>query len=254
MKALFSTRWAQRPRAAAAFSLVELLVVIALMTTAALLAGPALNAVSKAGDITKSTYDLAGVVQNARAYAITNNTYVWVGLFEENADSAGNEGTGRVILSTVASRDGSSLAPSTGGTSYSLAPSQIIHIGKLVKLENTHLKTFPAGTGSGATFDTRPPIATTAAQFGDQTPTESIAQFQAFSGSTAYQFRKTIQFSPRGEACISGSTGDSLQYTMTPVVEIGLQPTRGTRVDTANPNVAAIQISGLLGNVKTYRR
>jgi hypothetical protein len=36
--------------------------------------------------------------------------------------------------------------------------------------------------------------------------------------------------------------------------EIGLKPTHGTSIDGNNPNIAAIQFSGLGGNVKIYRR
>ena len=69
------------------------------------------------------------------------------------------------------------------------------------------------------------------------------------SSTAQYNFTKAIEISPRGEVRVNNTN-----YSVKPVVEIGLQPTYGTLVDTANRNVAAVQITGVLGNVKIYRR
>jgi hypothetical protein len=63
-----------------------------------------------------------------------------------------------------------------------------------------------------------------------------------------YTFRKTVRFSPRGEANINST------YSLRNVAEIGLRPTHGTTVDTTNPNVVAIQFSGVTGSFKIYRQ
>jgi hypothetical protein len=62
-----------------------------------------------------------------------------------------------------------------------------------------------------------------------------------------YTFRKTVRFSPRGEAIIN---------TLSPsrVGEIGIKPTRGSTVDTNNSNVVAVQFTGIGGKVNIYRR
>src|SRR5207245_1018311 len=63
-----------------------------------------------------------------------------------------------------------------------------------------------------------------------------------------YTFYKTIRFSPRGEASINST------YMLRNPAEIGLRPTHGTSVDSNNPNVVAIQFTGVGGNIKIYRR
>jgi hypothetical protein len=131
-----------------------------------------------------------------------------------------------------------------------------------VKIDNAHLKTagdssFPIGSGAGddagGAFETRPAVGGTTAQIGDTSPGDSQAPFQYPVGdpvpSARYTFRKALQFSPSGEVRVN----DASQPLQT-IVEIGLQPTHGAVVDTNNTNVAAVQITGITGNVKIYRR
>ncbi|MDD5349376.1 MAG: hypothetical protein PHQ12_04115 [Chthoniobacteraceae bacterium] len=247
----------------AAFTLVESLTVMIAMALMMALAIPVVQPARAAEEMTRAAYDVAGVLENARAYAIAHHTYVWVGFYEEDA-AKGNAvaGTGRVILSTVASRDGTTIYDPNQVESPATAinPGRLTQIQKLVKIENVHLKTavsggavFPRGSGTGDTFPTRPAVSTATAQIGDSSPPNpSLTPFQYPVGSDTlpakYLFSKVIQFSPRGEARV-----DNTNYSIKPVVEIGLQPSRGNTVDAANANVAAVQVSGLLGNVKIYR-
>ena len=244
-----------------AFTLIELLVVIAIVALLSTLAIPAFVALKGAGDITKAADDIAGVLQSARAYAMANNTYVWVGFYEQDeslinsASAVATPGTGRVIISAVASKNGTmiynpnSLPISSGSMTQSLT-----QIYKLVKIDNVHLQTFSIGNGTGVTFATRPAVSGTMAQIGAAmlSAGSSKAPFQYPVGNPApavqYTFKTAIQFSPSGEVRVN-DTSQPLQ----PLVEIGLQPTRGTTVDMNNKNVAVLQVSGIAGNVIIYR-
>jgi hypothetical protein len=64
-----------------------------------------------------------------------------------------------------------------------------------------------------------------------------------------YTFIKAVQFSSSGEARINNST-NSLQ----PAGEVGFRPTHGATVDMNNPNVVAIQFTGIGGDVAVYRK
>ena len=256
----FSCRPKSRPHAA--FSLIESLSAAGLMVILMALVVPAIWPTQNAESMTRSAYEVAGVLENARAYALANNTYVWVGFYEEDAAKGpAVSGTGRLVLSTVASRDGTTIyPPDPKSPATKIDPSRLTQIGKLKKVENIHLKTasasdpvFPKGDGTGDTFLTRPTVSGLTAQIGDRSPTNaSLTPFQYPVGGTGlpvqYLFSKVIQFSPRGEAQV-----DNTNYSIKPVVEIGLQPSRGSAVDARNPNAAAVQVTGLLANVKVYR-
>jgi len=226
--------------------LTELLVVMAIMITLMGFVAPAFTGMKGAGDVTKAAYDIAGALENARSYAIAKNTYVWVGFFEESAAASvpGTAGTGRVVVGAVASRDGTKIYDPASPAA--LPGNSLVPVNKLVKLDNMHLKTFSAGTGTGGGFDARPTVSGSGAQIGDDLA--SGASLTPFT-TGQYKFTKAIEFNPRGEARMNNA-GSSLQ----PVVEIGLQPAHGESADTANKNVAAVQVTGVAGNVKIYRR
>ncbi|MEY2490894.1 MAG: hypothetical protein QOC70_2836 [Verrucomicrobiota bacterium] len=262
-----------------AFTLIELVVVIAIIAVLTVLVAPAFTHLKAANDLTNAAYTIKGVLEQARTYARVNNTYAWVGFFEENSSIASSNppvaGSGRLVLSSVASADGTAVYGSTPGA---IDPTRLTQITRLVRIDNLHLPLFAIGTGSGDTFDTRPALQfePTAgynySRFGElngASPntapyTNSQYPFQYPVGNPAptpqYTFLKTLQFSPRGESRINGNN-----YDVRRVVEIGLLQTRGGAVPAAasgagtstaayNGNVIAVQISGLGSVVKLYRR
>ena len=260
-----SVRATQRERASA-FTLLELLVVVGIIGLLLVLMAPAFTSIKGGTDVTSAAYTIKGVLDTARTYAKANNTYTWVGFFEENAPdpstSPANSGTGRIVMSIVASKDGTMLYTGNLGTPFTLdaSPNQaaLIQVGKLTKVDNVHLKTFPAATAAPPpdTFDTRPtppPSPAGAAQIGNDPSSPPIPSltfhYPVGSSPGQYTFIKVIQFSPRGEGVI-----DNSNYTLAPVSEIGVQPTHGTTVDTNSTNFVAIQFTGVGGSVKIYRK
>jgi prepilin-type N-terminal cleavage/methylation domain-containing protein len=262
-----------------AFTLIELAAVIAIIAVLTVLLVPVFTNLKGANDLTSAAYTIKGVLEQARTYARVNNTYAWVGFYEENGSIASTNpptsGSGRFVMSSVASVDGTTIYGSTPGA---IDPTRLIQVTKLVKIDNLHLPLFAIGTGMGGTFDTRPalplePIAGyNFSRFGELNApspntapyTNSQYPFQYPVGNPTptaqYAFLKTLQFSPRGESRINGNN-----YDVRRVVEIGLLQTRGSTVPaptngagtsmaTYNGNVIAVQISGLGSIVKLYRR
>ncbi len=235
------------------FSLVEILVVIAIIALLTGFMAPIFTSLKGAGEITKSAHDLANVLEIARAHAITHNTYVWVGFFEENGFPL--TGTSEIVISVVASRDGlQGFDPNASeSASNSLSASRLIQLGKLIRMGNIRLASFSDGLNTGEDFDTRPAVGSNEARIGGTNPPSSSKfPFQYPVGNPApspkYTFKKTLQFNPRGE-CRVNST-----YDMRPVVEIGLQPIHNKDSNTKNKNACAVQISGVAGTVKIYRQ
>jgi prepilin-type N-terminal cleavage/methylation domain-containing protein len=239
------------------FTLIELLVVIGIIGLLMVLLVPAFTSLRGGTDVTSAAYTIKGVLDTARTYAKANNTYTWVGFYEENVSNPSSPNTdpppvGRVIMSIAASKDGTILYdPNNLAT---INPINLTQVGKLTKIENVHLWTHtdtPAGIGS--TFDTRPNVASTYC-IGDSSPSNSATPFQYPVGNPApsaqYTFLKAVQFSPRGEARINNNSN-----TLQTVAEIGLEPTHGAAAPASIPaNVVAVQFTGVGGDVRIYRR
>src|SRR5207248_5600136 len=102
------------------FTLVELALVFGIMIIVATFIAPAFTNLKSAGDVTDAAYTIKGVLEQARTHAMANNTYMWVGFFEEDSSKSSTNpataGTGRVVISTMASRDGTSVYPSNSPT------------------------------------------------------------------------------------------------------------------------------------------
>lgn len=262
-----------------AFTLIELVVVIAIIAALTTLLVPLFTSLRGANDLTNAAYVIKGILEQARTYARVNNTYAWVGFYEENGSIASTNppsaGNGRLVMSSVASLDGTTVYGATPGA---IDPTRLTQVTRLVKIDNLHLALLAIGTGTGDTFDTRPALQfePTAgfnyARFGELNAlspntapyTNSQYPFQYPVGipspAPQYTFLKTLQFSPRGESRVNGNN-----YDIRRVVEIGLISTHGgavpgaangagTSTATYDGNVLAIQISGLGSTVKLYRR
>jgi len=246
------------------FTLLELLIVVGIIGLLLVLIAPAFTYIKGGTDMTSAAYTIKGVLDTARTYAKANNTYTWVGFYEENVANAASPNSdmpavGRVIISIVASKDGSEVYTSVGSPAADMdsTGAKLLQVGKLIKLENMHLRTFANGLGTGETFPTRPAIpggSPDNAKIGDTSPDPSLRYFHypptVPEGSRQYKFEKMIQFSPRGECRPQNDN-----YEMRAVIEVGLQQTHGTSTPTlADPTNCAVQLTGVGGNVKIYRK
>jgi type II secretory pathway pseudopilin PulG len=248
----------QRERVSA-FTLLELLIVVGIIGLLLVMIAPAFTYIKGGTDVTSAACTIKGVLDTARTYAKANNTYTWVGFYEEDVSQPSNNpaiaGVGKLVMSITASKDGTMLYTGNLGSPVTLDPpgsATIFQVGKLTKLDNVHLRTFPAPTSIPPpdTFDTRPAATSTASQIGDTTPPNPSLTFHYPVGGSQYTFVKSIQFSPRGEAVVTNRN-----YALAPVSEIGVEPTHGAAVPGSDPaNVIAIQFTGVGGAVKIYQR
>ena len=247
----------------AGFTLLELLIVVGIIALLMVLIAPAFTTIKGGSDVTSAAYTIKGVLDTARTYAKANNTYTWIGFFEENVANPASPNpdtpaVGRIVISIVASKNGTMLYTGNLASSVILdgPPNQtaLLQVGKLTKIDNVHLKTFLAATATPPpdSFDTRPAATSTAAQIGDTTPPSPALTFHYPVGTSPgqYAFTKAIQFSPRGECVITNTN-----YTPARIAEVGLMPTHGAAVPSPTPpNLVAVQINGFAGDVRIYRR
>ena len=265
-----------RRRLTSGFTLIELLVVIGITILLTALLTPAFTNLKRAGDVTSAAYTIKGVLEQARTYAMANNTYTWVGLYEEDGSQSSTNpptpGVGRLVMSVVASKDGTTVYdPNSNLNPDPIDPSKLVQLNKLVKIDNVHLPLVTIGSGTGSTFDTRPALQNDPvvgyndSRFGElngnpTAPTTNAKfPFQYPVGKPApaaqYTFTKTLQFNPRGEGRINST------YDVRRVIEIGLIPTHQNVAPTPTPsagnyagNVVVVQLNGFAGNVKIFRR
>ena len=266
------------------FTLLELLIVVGIIAVLLVLIAPAFTSLKSAGDVTSAAYTIKGVLDTARTYAKANNTYTWVGFFEEDISNPPNAGTGRLVMSIVASKDGTNLGadPNSNatGTDNWIDSTKLTQVGKLVKIDNIHLPLFSICPNcSGETFDARPSVQQdpvvgyNASRFGElSTSPPNTAPYDTTNNGltkfpfqypvgnpapTQYAFRRTLRFNPSGECRINST------YDVRKVVEVGLLQTHGTTIPPGtgigsqisyDGNVAAVQITGFGGSVKIYRR
>ncbi len=252
-----------RQRENAAFTLIELLVVLGIIAVLMVLVIPAFTNIKTGTDATSAAYTIKGALDTARTYAKANNTYVWVGFYEEDTtattptnNNPAYPGKGRVLLAIVASKDGTKIYQDTDSSS-SLPSDRISQIGKLVRIEGVHLTDIgnpsptPNPTPTPDTLAARPYT-----PYSEGSPFDHFNRISSDSSDTTlftftaqnYTFYKTIRFSPSGEANINST------YTLKHEGEIGIKPTHGTAVDTNTTNIVAIQFTGVGGSIKIYRR
>jgi hypothetical protein len=226
---------------------------------------PAFTSLRSGTDVTSAAYTIKGALDTARTYAKANNTYTWVGFYEENVSNPSSPNTdtpavGRVIMSIVASKNGTIIYDPTNLAQQDLTTS-LIQVGKLTKINNVHLWTHTdAPSGTGSNFDARPNVTSTYC-IGNTSPSNSTTPFQYPVGNPAptaqYTFVKAVQFSPRGEARINNSTVNvsGTIFPLQTAAEIGVEPTHGAVAPASIPaNVVAVQFTGVGGDVRIYRR
>ena len=240
----------------AGFTLLELLIVVGIIAVLLVLLAPAFTTIKSGTDVSSAAYTIKGVLDTARTYAKANNTYTWVGFYEENvanpaSPNSDNPKVGRLVMSIVASKDGSNVA-----TTNPIDPTKLIQVGKLTKIDNVHLATFPDATATPppVSFNTRPPVTFSGTQYSLAGVPNSSTPFQYPVGNPApaaqYTFLMAVQFSSGGEARIDNNT-----YSPQTAAEIGLEPTHGAATPNPTPaNLVAIQFTGEGGNVTIYRK
>jgi prepilin-type N-terminal cleavage/methylation domain-containing protein len=221
------------------FSLVELLVVLGIVAILSSILLSSISGTKSSRELTKAAYDIQGVLEQARTLAMASGTYTWVGFFEEDPGKQGATGTGQVVISVVASADGTKLY-NVASPVPQLPSASLTQVAKLLRIANLHLDVVTAAA------ITRPSVPAAVYQVASVNFVNSPTFLYPLTGATQYTFSHIIQFSPQGDAT-------RIADVPTQLIEIGLRPTHGNTVATTSTNVAAIQIAGIGGHVTLYR-
>ena len=238
---------------ACGFSLIELLVVIAVMTILVGLSIPAIRSMGGASRFDGSVLQVSGLLDEARSYAMAQNTYVWLAFYPVDApDKSGEE----LYVVTLASSDGSNPFTGWDGTyaiPYTMSDSNttVQSVLKIATFKQLHLiaetdKYFTSPTQISTVPSTTPTAPASQLVFTLTAPGTGITlgeqQLPANADAPACA---VIAFSPIGTVL----TGANLAAT----IGLDFEPVKGQGIlDTTN--IAALRISGLTGTVITYRK
>jgi prepilin-type N-terminal cleavage/methylation domain-containing protein len=233
-------------RTACGFSLLELLIVIAIIAILSVLALPAISSLGTSQNLTKTSEDIGSILTQARTYAMANNTYVYVGLYETNEIAGALGGTGKIYIGVAASSDGSSgitggsWTPNLSGITH-LQAFDNVHLISSSETRNT-LTNMDANT-SGADLDL--------ASLSSQTQFSGTSLGRSAALNPVTLFTKVIQFNPAGSANIVTNLMNT--EGIPPYIQIAFVPSHGNQPSTSLANCAGIQIDGVTGAVRVFR-
>lgn len=213
-----------------AFTLVELLSVVAVMGVMAAMVLPSLLGARSAADVNAAALEVASCLEHARAYAMANNTYVFVGVTERDGRDSDKPGVGQILVVAMGSRDGT-RSFGTGGAN--LAP-----LSPLRRYRNVSLEDVLPNTGAMSRPDVQDRYRVANQAFA------STGTFTAFG----HAFTRIVQFDPRGTAGTPSAGAASPPQWM----ELGLTATHGN-VARDGANYAALVVDGVTGSAKIYR-
>ncbi len=223
------------------FTLVELLAVIAIVAILSALAVPMFATLKKATDLNVATASIVSSLEQGRAYAMANNTYVFVCFEETNfttpSDQAQSPGTGRVAVQVFSSLD----------ATMNLTPSNLAAVSRMQIFNSLDLPSSLASTTGN--LSTRQTASYIVGSNSGSTQFPPAASTITTITSGNFTFSKIIAFDSRGELHIPVNPPvEGLQY-----LEIDLQQSNGSTAPTAAKDQSAIQVDGLTGAVTIYR-
>jgi len=206
------------------FSLVELLVVMAIIAMLTALSAPAISSLTRGNRMNENLLALGGIFEQARQLAISRNTFVWVA-FSDPLPGTPSDG---VLVATIAAKGGiDSLNWSTAAVSVA-GSSDFEIAGKIRTLKGIRIM------DKGALSVTNLPSETSLGSL------QSV-QLQASVAGQTKNFTKAIQFTPTGEARVQ---------TFSRFVELGMAP---VLPGAAAANVAVWRLAGITGRATLYR-
>ncbi len=221
------------------FTLIEILMVITIMAVIMGISIAAFGSFSSQGKTNQTTLEVGGLLEQARQYAVAQNTFVWVVFNKENEPTLKND---EFTVAIVASKDGTDPNPSPNRAySYGTVPSATLDlISKIKTFQAVQLKN--AGSFTSAQIPSLPPTRHGSAMTGFSENASFQIQIPGTSSPTL--FDRSIQFTPNG----------GIRYNDAPIdfAEFSFQPTQ-INPEKSDRLAVVVRVNGLTGRTSFYR-
>ncbi len=209
-----------------AFTLVELLAVLGIMSILLAVSQVGLSSLISSHSVGEDLTDLASLVEFSKTQAIARNTYVRVGFLNQV-----HGGTTQLVAGAVASKDGTT----------SLDPSNLYPISRILFFNNTQI-TDRSGLNQAITSMlpavSPAPLALVSA--------EASNSFTMTSAGQTLNFVSFITITPRAEVTLNNPEANDPYI---PIIEVGVQSIRGT---SNQPNAPAGMLWIFGGSAQTH--
>lgn len=213
-----------------AFTLVELLVVVAVISVVLAFAVPAITSLTRARGVDRAVAEVASLLELARAEAMATRSYVYVGF----ANAINSDHNSEIHVAALISMDGSS----------NIATANLRALSKVSRIANVSL----------TDYSTLPAVVRAAADISLSTNANYVVNFPTttyfattFSSDPALADCPTVTFSPQGD--VLDATNPAVFFRTT--TSVGFVAMSGT---TALANDGAIiSYYGGTGQVRTTR-
>jgi prepilin-type N-terminal cleavage/methylation domain-containing protein len=220
-----------------AFTLVELLLVLAIISVLSFVAVAVFRSMGESHGVAKNLYDASTLLEFARTEAITRQTYVWVVFANTSVQGQGMES--EIRAAAFASQDG------TPNTSNLLQLTRILHFQGVQLTQWGYLKPATTNMLSSVFTGTLPTPADVS------TNTGAVAFLPTTVASAANQY--TVTFTPRGEAMLTQIPSSFTPYNSWLDVSFlhvhGYSTTAPSTQDSSTVDDASVIIDGSTGTV-----
>lgn len=233
----------RKKRLSAAFTLVEMLVVIAIIGVLTAMMTPALPSILESKSIERAAAEVAGVLETARAEAMSKRTYVHV-VFT-NASNA--ERNSEIRIGALASLDGTT----------DVTPANLRGVSRVAKVDRAQITGYSdlsdgmktavgkQGTDNQPNFTAAADYAT-ASEFRSSINLSDIPGFKNFKGSSDTY---VVTITPQGEIKAAANDEDRFRRA----IHFGITETRRTELFKKSHNGAIVTYYGGSGRIGTLR-
>lgn len=217
------------------FSLAELLTVLAIIGVLVTLSVPALRGVSETGSMTQAITRISGTLEQARNFAVANNTHTWVA-FSDNA-LPGETG---VRMVAFASQSGLNLESDSGGGVVRYPSEDVEMIAPIERIRQIRVGGSIPDDNALLSGQILPPVG-------------EVTEFPTTSGGLQFSledemYSRSIHFKPNGEAGMDVGVSEVIQIVVVPEKNPG-----GTIPEKDARQAMVIRVSGLTGQAIVYQ-